>query len=155
MRVGYQTKTPWFFSKSVPLQNDRHVVDIYHDILQGLGIQSPTPELKVTLPREDIDWAGSEQKRLEIKDSGYVLIYDREGRSQANDGGYPLEKWQKIVEDFRQKQPNLPIVLLQALGNNQWSAAMTASNPDLKLTNPSDVGKLAAIVAGANLLFMY
>jgi ADP-heptose:LPS heptosyltransferase len=152
VRVGYKTKTSWFFSKSVPLKNEQYVAYTYHDILQGLGIQSPTPDLKVTLPREDIDWAGSEQQRLGIKDSGYVLIYDGERQSQASDGSYPIEKWQKIVEDLQQKQPDLPIILLQAIGNRQWIAAMAGNNPDLKVTNPSDIGKLAAIVAGANLL---
>jgi ADP-heptose:LPS heptosyltransferase len=151
VRVGYKTKTPWFLSKSIPLQSDKYVADLYHDILQGVGIKSPTPDLKVTLPREDIDWARSEQKRLGIKDSGYVLIYDG-GQSQTSEGDYPLAKWQKIVEDLRQKQPDLPIVLLQAVGNGQWVTTMASSNPDLKITNASDIGKLAAIVAGANLL---
>jgi ADP-heptose:LPS heptosyltransferase len=149
VRIGYQNQLSWFLSRSVPLKNEQYTAFSYHDLLQALDIQASCPELKVTLPREDIDWAEVEQKRLDTKDSGYILLYDR---SSNGDSSYPLAQWQKIVGDIAQKQPNLPVVLLQDLENRSWTATMLEAFPTLKVSNPPDLGKLAAIVAGANLL---
>jgi ADP-heptose:LPS heptosyltransferase len=148
MRIGYQNQLSWFLSRSVPLKSEQYAAFSYHDILQGLDIKSSCPELKVTLPKEDIDWAEVEQKRLNIKESGYILLCDR----SSNDSSYPTAQWQKIVRDIAQKQPNLPVVLLQDVENKAWTATMLEAFPSLKVTNPPDIGKLAAIVAGANLL---
>lgn len=146
VRIGYKTKTSWFLSNTVPLKTEQYAAYTYHDILQGLSIQSTCPELKVTLPKDDIDWAEAEQKRLDIKESGYILLYD------SNDRTYPISQWQKIIEDLQQKQPDLPIVLLQDSQNAQWRKMVAEERPNLKVTNPSDVGKMAATIAGANLL---
>lgn len=148
MRVGYKNKLSWFLSQSVPLKSEQYAPYKYHDLLQGLGIQSPCPELKVKLPKEDIDWAETAQKRLDIKESGYILLYDR---AEASNKTYPIAKWQKIVADIQQKQPNLPIVLLQDSENEDWVTAMVEDRPQLKIASPPDIGKLAGIVAGANL----
>jgi ADP-heptose:LPS heptosyltransferase len=149
MRLGYKTTISWFLSQSVPLKTEQYAAYVYHDLLQGLGIKSPCPDLKVTLPKEDIDWAETEQKRLDIKESGYILIYDS---PEGSNGIYPISKWLKIVGDIQQKEPNLPIVLLQNSKNSQWVAKMIEDRPNLKITSPSDLGKLAGIVAGANLM---
>lgn len=151
VRIGYKTKTSWFLSNAVPLKTEQYAAHTYHDILQGLKIQSPCPDIKVTLPKEDIDWAEAEQKRLDIKESGYILLYDSDAVS-GSDRTYPISQWQKIIEDIQQKQPDLPIVLLQDLQNARWRKMVAQNRPNLKVTNPSDVGKMAAIIAGANLL---
>jgi ADP-heptose:LPS heptosyltransferase len=143
-RIGYKNKLSGFLSSAVPLKGEQYDAYTYHDLLQGLGITDPCPQVKVKLAREDIDWAEGEQKRLDIKDSGYILLCDR-------DDTYPVEKWQKIVEDIQQKQPDLPVVLLQDSENERWAAAMTEYRSNLKVTNPPDLGKLAGIIAGANL----
>jgi ADP-heptose:LPS heptosyltransferase len=149
LRIGYQNQLSWFLSRSVPLKSEQYLAYSYHDLLQALDIQSSCPELKITLPKEDIDWAEVEQKRLDIKDSGYILLCDR---FSDGDSSYPTAQWQKIVQDIAQKQPNLPVVLLQDVENRAWTATMLEAFPSLKVTNPPDIGKIAAIVAGANLL---
>lgn len=151
VRIGYKTKTSWFLSNAVPLKSEQYAAHTYHDILQGLNIQSACPDIKVTLPKEDIDWAEAEQKRLDIKDSGYILLYDGD-TAEGSDRTYPISQWQKIIEDIQQKQPDLPIVLLQDSQNTQWRKMVAQERPNLKVTVPSDVGKMAAIIAGANLL---
>jgi ADP-heptose:LPS heptosyltransferase len=151
VRIGYKTKTAWFLSNTVPLKTEQYEAHTYHDILQGLNIQSPCPELKVTLPKEDIDWAEAEQKRLDIKESGYILLYDSDA-STKSDRAYPISQWQKIIDDIQQKQPDIPIVLLQDSQNAQWRKLVAQDRPNLKVTSPSDVGKMAAIIAGANFL---
>ena len=149
VRIGYQNQVSWFLTKSIPLKTKQYAAYKYHDLLQGLGLQSPCPELKVTLSKEDINWVETEQKRLDIKESGYILIYDCFPESEKT---YSVVKWRKIIEDIQQKQPNLSIVLLQSFENTQWVSKMLEGQPSFKVTNPPDVGKIAGIIAGANLM---
>ena len=155
-RVGYEANSgKIFFTNTVPLKTEQYAAQMYHDLLQGFGITSPCPELALSVPRQDIEWAENEQRRLGIADSGYILIHG--GSSElAQAAGinkiYPAEKWQQIIEDIQQKQPGLPIVLLQGPDDAQWVTALKQSNPDLKVIAPPDVGKLAATIASANLM---
>jgi len=71
---------------------------MYHD-LQGLGINSPCPELALNVPKPDIDWAESEQKRLGIQESGYILIHagsSQLAQAKSIDKIYPVENWQQL-----------------------------------------------------------
>jgi ADP-heptose:LPS heptosyltransferase len=153
-RIGYASSgSNFFLTQPVPLKPDQYAADMYHDLLQGLGINTPCPELAISIPRSDLDWADAEQKRLEA--SGYVLIHG--GSSQlAKDKGldkiYPVENWQKIIQDFQQRQPELPLVVVQGPEDQQFVSALTQACPGLKVTKPGDVGKLAGIIAGANLM---
>lgn len=150
VRVGYQTGQSWFLSNPVPLKTEQYIASMYHDLLQGLDIQTPCPSLKVTLPVEDIDWAQAAQKRLDIKDSGYIILQG--GSDTGANTSYPVSQWQKIIDEIGAKQPNIAIVLLQSSDNVEWVATLTQARPNLKVTKPADVGKLAAIIAGANLM---
>ena len=47
---------------------------------------------------------------------------------------------------------NLPVILLQTLGNDEWVRDMIQTNPNLRAIAPPDIGKLAAIIAGSNLI---
>lgn len=155
VRIGYQTNTSWFFSNPIPIKNEQYAAYKYHDLLQGLGIQSPCPSLKITVPKEDIDWAEAEQKRLDIKETGYILIYGGSSQFEQTNGreeSYPVSQWQQIVNDIQQKQPDLPIVLLQQPEDKDWVAMITRTVPNLKVTIPGDIGKSAGMIAGANLM---
>ncbi len=155
VRISYQNNFSWLFTNPVPLKGEQYIAQMYHDLLRGLGINLPCPPVRINLPKEDIDWAEAEQKRLEIKDSGYILIYDSSQQlalGQGIDRTYPVTQWQKIVADIEQKQPDLPIVLLQSSDNGEWIAKMMETGANLKAVAPPDLGKLAAIIAGANLM---
>jgi len=156
IRLGYQANAGrWFFTNTVPLKTEQYAAYMYHDLLQGFGITSPCPEADLSLPKQDIDWAEGEQKRLEITESGYILIHggsSQLAQSQGIDTIYPVQKWQQIIEDIQQKQPNLPIVMLQLPEDTEWISAIRQANPGLKVTAPADIGKSAAIIAGANLM---
>jgi ADP-heptose:LPS heptosyltransferase len=144
-RIGYQSQFSWFLSDPVPPKTKQYAPYLYHDLVQGLEIASPCPPLRLSLSQEDIDWGQVEQKRLDLKESGYVLIYG--GGAAA----YPVEQWSKIIADIQQKQPNLPVVLLQEVQETQWLVELQKAFPALKILNPPDLGKLAAAIAGANL----
>lgn len=154
-RIGYQGGGNTFLTNPVPLKTEQYTAAMYHDLLQGLGINSPCPELAINVPKSDIDWAEQEQQRLGIKESGYVLIHPGSGeidRTKGINQIYPIENWRQIIQDFQRRQPNLPVVVLQESENEQIVRSLLESNSKIKVTSPPDVGKLAAIIAGANLL---
>jgi ADP-heptose:LPS heptosyltransferase len=157
IRVGYQGNAAGqlFLTNTVPLKSEQYAAHMYHDLLQGLGINNSCPELSVSIPKRDLAWAEAEQKRLGIAGSGYVLIHGGSSelaQAKGIDKIYPVENWQQIIQDFQQRQPDLPLVVVQGPADQEFVAALTKACPNLKVTTPADVGKLAAIIAGANLL---
>lgn len=153
-RVGYKGSGEVFLTNSVPQKPEQYIAAMDHDLLQGLGINSPCPELAINVPKPDIDWAEREQKRLGVQESGYVLIHGDASVSQAKsiDKIYPIESWRQVIQDFQKRQPDLPIVVIQGAEDEQLVREMLQSCPDIKVTCPTDIGKSAAMIAGANLL---
>ncbi len=155
VRVGYQTKNSWFINHPVELKTEQYAAYMYHDLVRGLGINTPCPEIKINVPKEDIDWAENAQKRLEIKDTGYILIHggsSKLAKIKGIDKVYPVPKWQRIIEDIQRRQPDLPIVLLRGPEDEEWISEMLTVCSNVKVTSPPDIGKLAAMIAGANLM---
>lgn len=144
--VGYQTKTSWFLSNPVPRKTEKYAAHCYHDLLSGLGLKSACPPIKIAVPKDDISWAEAEQKRLFLQESGYILLY---GGSLES---YPVPQWSNIINSIQQKQPNLSLVLLQGSNNQEWVKLLQEASPNLNVTKPGDMGKLGAIIAGANLM---
>lgn len=154
-RVGYKSNNSWFINNPVPLKIEQYAAYMYHDLVLGLNIQNPCPEVKINVPKEDIDWAENTQQRLDIKKSGYILIHggsSKLAQIKGIDKIYPVPKWQRIIDDIQRKQPELPIVLLKGPEDGEWVSAMMALCPNLKVVSPPDIGKLAGIIAGANLM---
>jgi ADP-heptose:LPS heptosyltransferase len=154
-RIGYQGKGSGFLTQSVPFKPSQYAATVYHDLLQPLGIDTPTPELGVNVPKPDIEWAQNEQKRLGVNETGYVLIYGGSGwvsPTKGADAIYPLENWQEIIQDFQHKQPDLPIVVIQGANDEGFVRSLRDLSANIKVTAPEDIGKLAAIIAGASLM---
>lgn len=154
-RVGYAGGNNWFLTDVVPLNPDQYAAQMYHDLLQGLGIKTPCPEISINVPRKDIDWVEAEQKRLGLAGQGYVLIHGGSSRLSQEKGInklYPVENWRTIIQDFKQRQPDLPIVVIQGPEDEPLVASLLKATPDVKVTSPADIGKLAAMIAGASLM---
>lgn len=154
-RIGYQRKGSIFTNYSVELKPSQYATSMYHDLVQGLNINQPCAELTINVPKEDINWAEAEQKRLNIQDSGYILIHSgmsKLTKLQGIDKVYPVPKWQRVIEDITRKQPNLPIVLINGPDDEQWTKELSSLCPQVKVVSPPDLGKLSAIIAGSNLL---
>jgi len=147
-RIGYRGQGQLFFTDSIPKKSEQYAAAMYHDLLQGLSISSACPPVEINVPKQDIQWVETEQKRLGISDSGYVLIQVGQGENN-----YPVENWRQIIQDFQQRQPSLPVVLILDANNQIVVSQLLQTFPDLKVTAPEDLGKLAAIIAGASLLF--
>jgi ADP-heptose:LPS heptosyltransferase len=156
VRVGYQNSTgQLFLTNPVPLKPDQYAAQMYHDLLQGLNITKPCPELAISIPKRDLEWAEQEQKQLGIAESGYVLIHggsSQLAQAKGIDKIYPIENWKQIVQDFQQRQPDLPIVVIQGPEDKEFVLELLSVCPDLRAVMPPDIGKLAAMIAGANLM---
>jgi ADP-heptose:LPS heptosyltransferase len=148
-RIGYQGKGAVFLTETVGFKPSQYLPEVYHELLQPLGINSPCPELALNVPKPDIEWAQKEQKRLGVNETGYVLIHP--GYSQLSQM-YPTKNWQQIIQDFQQKQPELPVVLVQTPEDEQIVRSLLESCHHLKVISPDNIGKLAAIVGGASLM---
>ncbi|NET33994.1 MAG: glycosyltransferase family 9 protein [Cyanothece sp. SIO1E1] len=152
-RVGYAgTAGKLFLTQSVALKTEQYVAHQYHDLLQGLNIATPCPDLAITIPKADLDWAEAERQRLGVQTSGYVLMHNGSGPAQAIAAAYPGQCWQQIVQDFQNRQPDLPIVLISGPDDGTWSGDLSPACPGLKASTPSNLGQLAAMIAGANLM---
>ncbi len=155
-RVGFAGGGGEFFlTNPVPLKTDQYAATMYHDLLKGLDITTPCPEVAVSVPAKSLDWADAERQRLGIGSGGYVLIHG--GSSQlAKVKGinkiYPVENWKSILQDFQQKQPELPIVVVQGPEDKEFVQALVQANPNVKITSPRDIGRLTAMIAGASLM---
>ncbi|HEY9625046.1 MAG TPA: glycosyltransferase family 9 protein [Crinalium sp.] len=156
VRISYAgSSSNLFLTNPVPLKTEQYAAHMYHDLLTGLGISRPCPELSITIPKRDLDWAENEQKKLGIPGNGYVLIHggaSKLSRELGINKIYPVQQWQTIIQDFQQKQPDLPLVVAQGPEDGEFVAALTQAFPSLRITTPGDVGKLAAMIAGANLM---
>lgn len=154
-RVGYSGDGNRFLTNPVPLNKNQYAAVMYHDLLKGLSITTPCPDLAVNVPASDLDWADAERQRLDIGNGGYVLIHG--GSSQlAKEKGidkiYPVENWQGIIQEFVQRSPDLPIVVVQGPDDEKFVKTLVRANLSLKVTTPGDIGKLTAMIAGASLM---
>lgn len=154
-RIGYRSKGVVFLTNPVPLRTEQYAASMYHDLLQGLGINSPCPELAINVPKLDIDCATVEQQRLRIKETGYILIHggsSKLAQTKGLDKIYPVRNWQQIIQDIEQKQPEMPVVIIQGPEDEEFVRLLKESTPNIKVSSPDDIGKLAAMIAGANLM---
>jgi ADP-heptose:LPS heptosyltransferase len=151
IRVGYEDDSALYLSNPVVRQPEQYTARMYHDLVKGLGIKTTCPPITINVPTEDISWAEAEQQRLAIKDSGYIVLCDEPSATEEV-SAYPISSWQKIIEDIEQRQTGLSVVLLQTSRNQAWVTSMISANSSLKAIAPPDIGKMAAIIAGANLI---
>ncbi len=154
-RVGYAGSGDFLLTDPVPLNSSQYAVCLYHDLLKGFGLDTPCPEISISVPKKDIDWAEREQERLSIKATGYVLIHggsSQLAKTKGIDKIYPVESWTKIIADFQTRQPGLPVVVVQGPEDEAFVSALQQRVPEIKVTTPDDIGKLAAMIAGANLM---
>ncbi|MEO1428887.1 MAG: glycosyltransferase family 9 protein [Cyanobacteria bacterium J06632_19] len=148
-RIGFKGNSSLFFNRLVPRNEEQYAAYMYNDLLQGLGINSTYPELALNVPKPDIDWATAEQLRNGVNDTGYILVCS--SFSDASNA-YPADKWLTVIKDFREKQPDMPVVVASQPNNQDLVRTLSETIPDIKETFPNNVGRLAAMIAGANLM---
>ena len=120
----------------------------YSDLLGLIDITGAPPALSVNVPRSDLTTVESMRQGAGLED-GYVLLYPGPTTSGTTS---PTESWIAILNDFRQRQPGLPLALLQTSEASSQAAELVSAVPELKVLRPETPGQTAAIVAAANLL---
>ncbi len=155
-RIGYAAGAgKIFLSHPIALNLEQYAAGMFHDLLQGLDITDPCPNLAINVPTADIDWAETEQQQLGVKDSGYVLIHcgaSKPSPTLSLEQIYPAKQWQQIIKELQSRKPDLPVVLIKDPDNGESVNLLLTVCPDLKVISPPDIGKLAATIAGANLM---
>lgn len=156
-RIGYagNAALELFLTKTVPLNPNQYAAAMYHDLLKGLQINTPCPEIAVSVPSKDLEWADIERQRLGIQNGGYVLIHggaSQLSQSKGIDKIYPIANWKKIIQDFQQRQPELPLVIIKGPDDTEIVSELLQTFPKLKVTSPDNIGQLVAIIAGASLM---
>ncbi len=155
VRIGFTAGVSnLFLSNPVTLNLDQYAAQMFHDLVTGLGVTDPCPDLTINVPKADIEWFEAEQQRLGIKESGYVLIHGGESKTDRTgiDRIYPVKQWQQIVKDLQTRQPNIPVAVIKGSDDGEFIESLLTLCPALKVISPPDIGKLAATIAGANLM---
>ncbi|MEO0538647.1 MAG: glycosyltransferase family 9 protein [Cyanobacteria bacterium P01_A01_bin.123] len=148
-RIGYADNPgALFLTHTVPRKSSQYQAYVYHDLLQGLGLTVPCSNTAINVPQGDLNWANQQRESLGVKDTGYVLLHD----GLAIEAAYPAGQWQIILQNFQARQPNLPLIWLQAPGDAQLIQTLKAQVPAIKVSTPNNVGQMAAMVAGADLV---
>jgi ADP-heptose:LPS heptosyltransferase len=145
-RIGFADQGTPFLTQSVPDKAAQYFGQRYHDLLQGVGITTPCPQdVTVSIPRKALEWAEGEQKRLGLMESGYLLV-------DATQGNYPTQSWRLVLKNIQEQQPTLPIVMVQQEIPLELPGLMQESGIAIKTVVPEDLTRLAALIAGANLV---
>jgi len=151
-RIGYAGgSNDLFLTNTVPPKTEQYQAFQYHDLLTPLNLAGPCPAPSINVPQGDIGWVNGQVQSQGIGDQGYVLLYPGMAEGTPADA-YPVESWVTIVQDFQKRQPGLPLVLLQQSETAAAVKAIAQSAPNLKVIRPDNLGQIAALVAGANLV---
>lgn len=151
-RIGYESgANSLFLTTTVADKPEQYQAYRYHDLLSPLHLDGPCPSPTLKVPQRDIDWVNHQTQSLGIDEQGYVLIYGGPAEGADNDV-YPVESWQAIIQDFQSRQPGLPLVLVQQPETAEMVKALSQGIPNLNVIRPDNVGQMAALVAGANLM---
>lgn len=144
-RIGYPGgANGLFLTATVPRQPDQP----YQGLLDALHLSGPLSSPDLSLTQADLTAAEGLRQQAGLR-QGYVAVYPG---PTANGDAYPTASWVTILKDFQERQPDLPLVLLQTPEARAEVAAIQASLPNLAMINPDGLGQLAALIAGANLL---
>ncbi len=119
-----------------------------NDLLKLINVTGAAPAVSVNVPRKDLSAVDAMRQGAGLT-AGYVLIYPGPNPSGTV---YPTESWLAILQDFQQRQPDLPLALLQTDEAAPQTTALATAMPGLKVLRPETPGQTAALIAAANLL---
>lgn len=118
------------------------------DLLKLINVTGTPPALTVNVPRKDLTAVDAIRQGNGLT-NGYVLVYPG---ATASGTTYPTESWIAILKDFQQRQPDMPLALLQTDDAAPQTVAIANAVPNLKILRPETPGQTAALIAAANLL---
>lgn len=147
-RIGYSSaQASWLYTKTVSADKEPALTG-YSELLKGLATPPQSVSMALNVPKGDITWADEQRQTLDIASSGYVVMYPG---LDAQADGYPLGSWLSIIDDFQSKQPQLPVLLLETVESQELADALSRQR-SVKTVTTENLGQIAAILAGANLI---
>ncbi len=150
-RIGPSGPANLFLTQPLAIK-EQYRAAAYHALLQALDIQGSCPDVAISVPRKDIEWAEAEQARLGVAGSGYVLVDARMEKTEAAQAAaYPTNSWRLMLREIRNRQPDVPLLVVQD-EESSFAAELREAGLEIKVSEPEDLGKLAALIAGANVL---
>ncbi|MEY3298521.1 MAG: hypothetical protein RLZZ597_1781 [Cyanobacteriota bacterium] len=145
-RIGYEGgSNGWFLTTLLPRASSP--AD-YTAFLKALKVEAPLAPPSLNLPQSDLKAVDALRQGAKLQ-GGYVAVYP--GRTPKGEA-YPPDQWVTILKDFQQRQPDLPLVVLQTADTMATIANLRQTLPGLTVLEPETLGQLAALIAGANLL---
>jgi ADP-heptose:LPS heptosyltransferase len=144
-RIAKAGQSDFLMTDAIAVDPQMYVAAQHHQLLQAIGIKEPCPPMRVNLPKLDLDWVTAEQKRLGIAQTGFILL------NCGAYGNYPASSWAAIALAIQAKIPNLPIVVVDSVNNADLLNKLTSQVSNLLISSPTDIGKLSALIAAANL----
>lgn len=151
-RIGYDSGfNNLFLTSTMPLEGHQYQAFEYHDLLAPIDITGQCPPASINVPQQDIGWVDLQIQAQGIGEQGYVLVYPGPADG-AIDDRYPVNSWVEIIQDFQKRQPGLPLVLLQQAETAATIKSIIQAVPNLNVMRPDNLGQVAALVAGANLV---
>ena len=144
-RISFSDQNDFLLTDAIKFDPQEYAAVLNHNLLNPFKILKPCPPIKVNLPKGDLDWAANEQKRLGLPQSGFILL------NCGAFANYPAESWAEIATDMQSKLPELPIVAIDSVNNAELLKKLAAKVPNLLIASPTDIGKLTALIAAANL----
>ena len=149
-RVGYSSSsTPWIYTSTVTVDKKQSLSSQYQALLQGLALPSHPSSIALNVPEGDIAWADEQRNALGLAGGGYVVMYPGLTNQAKN---YPADSWKTIIDDFQEKQPQLAVVLLQTADSQEAVVSIGRQRSTLKTVTATNLGQVAAILAGADLV---
>ncbi|XFA73726.1 glycosyltransferase family 9 protein [Thermosynechococcaceae cyanobacterium Okahandja] len=151
-RVGFAKRNPLgFLTDAVPVNLDQYSAAVYHDLLKAFSITTPCPLPKAVVPPEAQTWASAEQERLGIR-GRYWLLHGGSSQMALAKGIhkiYPPAAWVEVLQTLQRRYPDLSLVVACGPEDQAWVAALSQALPEIRITRPPDLGKLAALMAQA------
>lgn len=145
-RLGYgSTANDLLLTATVPRSAESAY---YGDLLSLIKVASSPATFSVNVPRADLNVVETMRQGSGLE-NGYVLVYPG---PTPGDTTYPTDSWIAILKDFQQRQPGMPLALLQIDDAAPQAAELASAVPELKILRPETPGQAAAMVAAANLL---
>lgn len=146
-RIGYAQSGSLFLTATIPEPTSGYGAERYHALTQGLGLKQPCPTPHLRIPRKDLEWAEAEQNLLGGKENGYLLLYPQDSPDQ-----YPAQNWQILVQKLQERQLDVPILVVQTVTGKEVMTHLIQAGITCGAVFPEQIGQLAALIAGANLL---
>lgn len=154
-RVGYSARlTERFLTDPVILRRDQYAARMYHDLLEGFGIERAFTNPQVVVRAEDARWAEETLSRLGTPQP--LLLHPGASQLALNKGIrklYPPANWAQVLQKLLQRTPELGYVVLQGPDDSELVDVLKESlGNQVQWVSPPDIGKLAGLIARARLL---